>query len=62
MGELCEVEAKLMEGSARAEEGCGSGFTAAVSLPGFGRSDGGVPWSGSGKWRKDEGNGSRAFL
>ena len=36
VGELCEVEAKLMEGSARAEEGCSSGFTAASSLPAFG--------------------------
>ena len=36
--ELREVEAKLMVGSARAEEGCSGGFTAASSLPAFGRS------------------------
>ena len=36
--ELREVEAKLMVGSARAEEGCSGRFTAASSLPVFGRS------------------------
>ena len=43
---MCEVEAKLMEGSARAEEGCSGGFTAESSLPAFGLSGGGVPGSG----------------
>ena len=45
--ELHEVEAKLMVGSAWAEEGCSGGFTAASSLPAFG-------WSGCvlGCWRQ----------
>ena len=51
VGELREVEAQLMEGSARAEEGCSGGFTAAAF------------WSrGLRKWRKNEGNELRGFL
>ena len=42
MGELREVEAQLMEGSAWAERSCSGGFTAASSSPAFGWSGGGV--------------------
>ena len=38
VGELCEVEAKLMEGLAWAEEGCSGRFMAVSSLPAFGQS------------------------
>ena len=36
VGELREVEAQLMEGSAWAEKSCSGGFTAASSSPVFG--------------------------
>ena len=42
VGELCEVEAQLMEGSAWVERLRRGGFTAASRSPAFGRSGGGV--------------------
>ena len=46
VGELREIEAQLMEGSAWAKRLRRGGFTAASSSPAFGRSGGGVLGSG----------------
>ena len=55
MGELREVEAQLMEGSAWAERICNGGFTAASSSPAFRWSGGGVLGSGVGEIAKERG-------
>ena len=55
MGELREVEAQLMEGSAWAERSCSGGFTAASSSPAFGWSGGGVLGSGVGEMARERG-------
>jgi len=62
VGELREVEAQLMEGSAREDGLRRGGSTIASSSPAFKRSGGGVLGSGLGKWRNYEGNGLRGFL
>ena len=53
VGELREVEAQLMEGSVRAEDGCSGGFMAASSSPAFGWSSGSVLGSGVGEMAKE---------
>ena len=62
MGELREVEAQLMEGSAWAERSCSGGFTAASSSPAFGWSGGGVLGSGVGEMAKERGDRVAGFL
>ena len=62
VGELREVEAQLMEGSVRAEEGCSGGFTAASSSPAFGRSGGDVLGSWVGEMAKERGDRIEGFL
>ena len=52
VGELREVEAQLMEGSAWAKRLQRGGFTTASSSPAFGRSGGGVLGSGVGEMVK----------
>jgi hypothetical protein len=55
VGELREVEAQLMVGSAWAERLRRGGFTAASSSPAFGRSGGGILGSGVGETAKERG-------
>ena len=62
VGELREVEAQLMEGSAREDGLRRGGSTTASSSPAFKRSGGGVLGFGVGKWQKNERNSLRGFL
>ena len=56
VGELREDKAKLMVGSAWAEEGCSGGFTAASSSPAFG-----WRWRCSGVLRQGKGEEARGI-
>ena len=54
-GQLREVEARLKEGSARADWVCSGGSAAGVSSPEFKRGGGGVRWRGSEERARERG-------